>query len=54
MILEFEIKKRSTGSETAAGNDSALIGSITVVVVWGSVVCGSFNPKGISFEVTFS
>jgi hypothetical protein len=33
MILELEMKKRSIGSETAAGKVSAIIGSTTVVVV---------------------
>jgi hypothetical protein len=52
MILELEIKKRSIGSETATAMESVLIGSKTVVVVCGSVVCGEFNPNGTSSEAT--
>ena len=48
MIRELEMKKRSTGSETAIGRDSVLFGSETVVVVCGIVVCGELSPNGIS------
>jgi hypothetical protein len=52
MILELEIKKRSIGSETATAMESVLMGSVTVVVVCGSVVCGAFKPKGTSSGAT--
>jgi hypothetical protein len=53
IIREFEIKKRSIGSDTATGRESVIIGSNTVVVVGGSVVCGAFSPNGISAEGTW-
>jgi hypothetical protein len=53
MILELEMKKRSIGSETAIGRESIIVGSKTVVVVCGSVVCGAFSPKGISSGATW-